>query len=67
MKKKETFLMYSREKNDGKWCHGQSRQWWSCGHGSIDNPIEFTVSSTQEQEIKAGKILNSFLFLFFKS
>ena len=54
--KKETFLMYSREKNDGKWCHG-----------SIDNPIEFTVSSTQEQEIKAGKILNSFLFLFFKS
>ena len=36
-----------------------------CGHGNIDNPIEFTVSPTREQEIETGNILNSFFFHFF--
>jgi hypothetical protein len=35
-----------------------------CDHGSINNPIEFAVSPTQEQEIEAGNILNSFFFIF---
>jgi hypothetical protein len=36
-----------------------------CDHGSINNPMEFTVSPTREQEIEAGNILNSFFSFFF--
>jgi hypothetical protein len=43
----------------------KSRGGRDCGHGSIDNPIEFTLSPTQEQEIEAGNILNSFFSYFF--